>query len=49
MAEALGRTVPASEYSPALERHSAMGSTRFARSKERHHYQSERKVMRGGR
>jgi methionine synthase I (cobalamin-dependent) len=48
MAEALGRTVPASEYSPALERHAIMGSTRFARAKDRQRYRSERKVMRSG-
>lgn len=45
MAEALGRTVQASDYSPALERHAIMGSARFARAKDRQRYRSERKVM----
>ncbi|MGH8250565.1 MAG: homocysteine S-methyltransferase family protein [Steroidobacteraceae bacterium] len=47
MAEALGRTVQASEYSPVLERHAIMGSARFARAKDRNRYRSERKLMRG--
>ncbi len=46
MAEALGRTVDASNYSPVLERHAIMGSTRFARAKDRQRYGRERKVMR---
>lgn len=47
MAEGLGRTVEASSYSPALEQHSIMGSTRFARAKDRSRYRAQRKVMRG--
>lgn len=47
MAEALGRKVPASEYSPHLERHAIMGSARFARAKDRKGYKSQRKIMRG--
>jgi betaine-homocysteine S-methyltransferase len=47
MAEALGRTVEATEYSPVLEKHAIMGSTNFARAKDRQRYRSERKVMRG--
>jgi len=47
MAEALGRRVPSSQYSPALERHAIMGSKRYARAKDRSRYRTERKVMRG--
>ncbi len=47
MAEALGRKVPASEYSPRLERHAIMGSARFVRAKERQRYGAQRKIMRG--
>ena len=46
MAEALGRTVEATKYSPALERHAIMGSAKFARTKDRRRYGRERKVMR---
>jgi betaine-homocysteine S-methyltransferase len=45
MAEALGRDVPASQYSPALERHAIMGSRRFARAKDRARYKAQRKIM----
>ena len=46
MAEALGRTVPASAYSPDLERHAIMGEGKFARVKDRKRYASQRKIMR---
>jgi betaine-homocysteine S-methyltransferase len=46
MAEALGRTVPASKYSPVLERHAIMGSGRFAQAKDRQRYRRQRKLMR---
>jgi betaine-homocysteine S-methyltransferase len=46
MAEALGRTVPASAYSPDLARHAIMGKEEFARAKDRERYASHRKVMR---
>lgn len=46
MAEALGRRVPASDYSPELERHAIMGSRRFARAKDRSRYRKQRKRMR---
>lgn len=46
MAEALGRRVPASEYSPELDRHAIMGSKRYARAKDRKRYQAQRKRMR---
>ena len=51
MAEALGRKVPASAYSPDLKRHAVMGEGEFARGKDRKRYSSERKKMRtkGGR
>jgi betaine-homocysteine S-methyltransferase len=47
MAEALGRRVPASEYSPALERHAIMGDGKFARGRDRRRYAQHRRVMRG--
>ncbi|HTT00509.1 MAG TPA: homocysteine S-methyltransferase family protein [Steroidobacteraceae bacterium] len=47
MAEALGRRVPASEYSPMLERHAIMGEGAFARGKDRKLYARQRKIMRG--
>ncbi|MGH8315999.1 MAG: homocysteine S-methyltransferase family protein, partial [Steroidobacterales bacterium] len=46
MAEALGRKVPASAYSPDLKRHAVMGEGEFARSKDRKRYSPERKKMR---
>ncbi len=46
MAEALGRKVPASAYSPDLARHAIMGEEQFARGKDRKRYASQRKVMR---
>jgi len=49
MAEALGRRVPASDYSPELERHAIMGSNRFARAKDRRRYRAQRRRMRAGR
>lgn len=48
MAEALGRRVPASDYSPELERHAIMGSKRFTRAKDRNRYRAQRKRMRAG-
>lgn len=47
MAEALGRQVPASAYSPDLGRHAIMGDDRFARAKDRKRYAPQRKIMRG--
>jgi hypothetical protein len=46
MAEALGRKVPASAYSPDLARHAIMGEEQFARGKDRKRYASQRKIMR---
>lgn len=47
MAEALGRRVPASAYSPVLERHAIMGEGKFVRGKDRKHYAKQRRIMRG--
>ncbi len=46
MAEALGRTVPASAYSPDLARHAIMGEEKFTRAKDRERYATQRKLMR---
>jgi betaine-homocysteine S-methyltransferase len=46
MAEALGRHVPASAYSPELARHPIMGEGKFVRSKEHKRFASERRIMR---
>jgi len=46
MAEALGRKVPASAYSPDLERHAIMGKEKFARTKDRKRYAAQRTIMR---
>lgn len=46
MAEALGRTVPSSAYSPDLARHAIMGEEKFTRQKDRRRYARQRAVMR---
>lgn len=48
MAEALDRTVAASKYAPDLVQHAIMGSTQFAKAKDRQRYRSERNAMRSG-
>lgn len=46
MAEALGRRVPASAYSPQLARHAIMGEDKFVRAKEHKRFAAQRQIMR---